>query len=67
VNFVRGIGSSVFRAKQDSVLRELELWSGPSMQVNANFIGDVGDHFTWTTVVENEDTWGTRVSDPIYL
>jgi hypothetical protein len=68
VNFVRRIGSSALRAKPDSVLRELELWSGPSMQVNANFVGGVKDHFTWTSVVENEDTFpGIRVSDRIYL
>ncbi|KAG0645259.1 hypothetical protein D0Z07_8821 [Hyphodiscus hymeniophilus] len=55
VNLVRGVGSSALGVASDSVLRDLELWSGPSMQVNASFIDDVASNFTWTTVVENED------------
>ena len=59
--FLRGLSSSVLRAKSDSVLRELELWSGPSIEVNAQFIGDVTKNFTWTSAVESEGILGTRV------
>ena len=68
VNLVRGIGVSAVGSSHDSVLRDLELWSGPSMQVNANFIDDVASNFTWTTIVEKEDTvLGNKVSDLIHL
>ena len=58
---VRGLSSSVLRANLDSALRELKLWSGPSMEVNAHFIGDVTKNFTWRSAVENEEKLGTRV------
>jgi hypothetical protein len=65
--FARGLSSSVSRAKSDSALNEINLWSGPSMEVNAQFMGDVKDSFEWTSVVENEDTLGIRVPRPIYI
>ena len=57
---VRGLSSSVLRANLDSALRELKLWSGSSMEVNAHFIGDVSNNSTWTSSAENEKKLGTR-------
>ena len=59
--FVRGLSSSVLGANLDSALRELKLWSGPSMEVNAHFIGDVKNNCTRTSAVENEEELGTGV------
>jgi hypothetical protein len=58
--FLRGLGSVLTRAREGSVLKELQLWSPSVIETNSLF-ADIADGFTITTFFETETYRGVQV------
>lgn len=58
--FFRGLGSVLTRAKEGSVLKELQLWSPAVLETNTLF-AEIADGFTISTFFETNKYLGVQV------